>query len=48
MSRGALKELISAPMSKFTRMTENIPSSEKMDVIRVLRHLVHVLGGLKK
>jgi len=48
VSRGALKELIGAPMPKFARMTDNIPSSERMNVIRVLRHLVNILGGLKK
>ena len=46
MSRGALKELIAVSVSKFARMTQNVPHSEKKEIVNVLTHRANVLGDI--
>lgn len=46
MSRGALKELIGASISKFTSMTKDIPLSERKEIRNVLLDRVLILEGI--
>jgi len=47
MSKGAMKELARAGHKKFTRMTKDIPHSEKREIIKYLaRRVIHLKGYL--
>lgn len=46
MSKGALKELGTASISKFINLIKNIPQSEKIGVIRFLNNRVIILGEI--
>ena len=45
MSKGAMKELARAGNKKFTRLTNDIPNSEKKEIVRYLARRVIVLKG---
>jgi len=46
MSKGALGELIQVSLDKFTRMTLQMPVSEKLDVTRDFQRRVELLEGI--
>lgn len=46
MSKGAMKELGRAGHKKFTRLTKDIPHSEKREIIKYLATRIIILKGL--
>ena len=46
MSKGALGELIQVSLDKFTRMTLQMPFSEKLDVTRDFQRRVELLESI--
>lgn len=47
MSRGALKELLSATPEKFNLMIKNMPKSEKPEILHFLQNRLSQLENLK-
>ena len=46
MSKGAIKELVRSGNKKFTRLSKDLPYSEKQQIIKYFARRVIILKGL--
>ena len=46
MSKGAMKELVRSGHKKFTRLSKDLPYSEKQQIIKYFARRVIILKGL--